>query len=112
LVAGEPRKGRKIINSKITAIRRLALCVPQSTKGSSHYGFLLIIEVMASSPLLQPALNVRRFVVDKGGRYSGFRAQICADISAMISSKLYVAKPNGANSVIDLRLSRLGWPVA
>ena len=29
----------------------------------------------------------------------------------MISSRLYVGEPNGAASVIDLRLSRFGWPV-
>jgi len=39
----------------------------QPIKVPAHYAFLLITDEMASSPLLQPALNIRSLVLEDRG---------------------------------------------
>jgi hypothetical protein len=52
------------------------LASAQPNNVPSHYIFLLISEVMASSPLLEPARDIRRLVLDDNSRDSGFGAYV------------------------------------
>jgi hypothetical protein len=58
------------MRSKPAAIRRISSFGPQPIKFPSHYVFLLITEVMASSPLLEPAGNVGGLILDDRRRDS------------------------------------------
>jgi hypothetical protein len=66
------------MRNKPAAIRRISSFGPQPIKFPSHYVFLLITEVVASSPLLYPAGNVSCLILNDRARNSGFGAKISA----------------------------------
>jgi len=53
------------MRSKPAAMRRFSSFGPQPIKFPSHYVFLLIPQVMVSSPLLQPSRDIGGGIVER-----------------------------------------------
>ncbi|MGA9723645.1 MAG: hypothetical protein WBQ86_14395, partial [Candidatus Binatus sp.] len=70
------RTQQGIMRSDRAAIPRISSFGTQPTKVPSHYSFLLITQLMASSPLLEPAGHVRGLILDDCGCNAGFRAKV------------------------------------
>jgi len=71
------------MRSKSTATRRISSIRPQPIKVPSHYVFLLITKEMASSPLRQPAGDIRGLIGDDRVRDSSFSAkESCSEFRA------------------------------
>ena len=62
--------------------------------------------------LLQPSGDVRGLILENRRRESGFGAEIGSSHLRDHLLETVQGEPNGAASVIDLRLSRFAWPVA
>src|SRR5712692_2197991 len=58
------------------------------------------------------ALPISAWLQITAGEIPASAHKNAADISATISSRLYVGEPNGAASAMDARLRRFGWPLA
>jgi hypothetical protein len=64
------------MRSEPAAIRHISSFGLQPIRVPSHYAFLLITQVMASSPLLEPAGHVRGLILDDCGCNASFRAKV------------------------------------